>query len=351
MQLQIKQFIGKYFNLLTPFIFSIIIFFVKPPEILDDLLRFYQYSAKFEKLNYTDFFKFLKTLPDFVLPILIFICTKLSISVSFLVAAITFISSYLVLKISSKISTEVNLWFLFGITAAINVAGLLSGVRNFFAVALVFLSVYNFYYRRNFLAAILFYILALLTHFSCIFFVPLFFAGDFRNKEFYKYFAVAFLLCIGSILFIQSHLVIPFSEYFPVSLRAKLLHYCNASGMWHFESVKTLVVVLLLSSWFLPCIVFCFQVLKGSSELKILYKILLVLCLLQIAVFPNYVLFTRLTYLTKIVWVVSFLQMEIWSKKKVIKVTVYLIVLFILQIVLYLEGIFDFINQNNFKFL
>lgn len=326
--------------------FAAIISFVKPPVHFDDLLRFYSYYDKFLQFNVGEFIDFVYQLPDFLLPILLFICAKTGISPAFLLSVVTFASVYLVLSTSFKISRlrSPSIWFIIALVCSINVAGLLSGVRNFLAVSIIYYSLYQLYCNKKKIISWLFLLLALSTHFGAILLLPLYFAHLLNKSK------IKNLLIVTILLSIICFLVISYSVAFYLNLQpnnayaAKILHYLGAQEFWQFNTFKEYIINGFLSSWFLITIIYVYSLTKKKLLINNLDKIMIISCMLMLALITNYILFTRISYLVKIVWVVSLYSERIWSEERIKKITLYLSAIFILQVCLYVEGLFNFIK-------
>lgn len=323
---------------------ALIIFSVKPTAVNDDLFRFYVTYEEFKNLTIKEFLDFALKLPDFVVPILIFIFAKLHIPVNFLLSIVTFFSVYLIGDTSRKIILRklTNLELLL-IISAINVVGLLSGVRSFLSVAIIFSALYQWYYNKKIITSVALVLFAIFCHFSALIFIPLFFITKNLSK---KNIPILFLVAaIFGVLFQLLHLYkIPQFSFLPNSYTAKLSHYLYKQELWNFTSGKVYFVVLVLLSWFPVLLYYLIYLYKNSNFNHYIVGLLFVLVALSLVYLPNYVLFSRFSYLTKVVWTVCLVYIPFKNKKLNLVVYAHLFFLFLIQLLLYFESFFNIIK-------
>lgn len=323
---------------------ALIIFSVKPTEVNDDLFRFYVFYEKFKNLTMKEFLDFALKLPDFVVPILIFCFAKLNIPVNFLLSIITFFSVYIIGNTSEKIILrKLTTLELLLVISAINVAGFLSGVRNFFSVAIIFFALYQLYGNKKLIISVLLVLFAISCHFSAVFFIPLFLITKNLSK---KKIPLLFLVAIiFGVLFQVLHLYkIPQFSFLPNSYTAKLSHYLYKQELWDFNSGKVIFVVSVLLSWFPVLLYYLVYLYKNSNFNHYIVGLLFVTVALSIVCLPNYVLFSRFSYLTKLVWVVCMLYFPFKNKMLNTGVYMHLFLLFFIQLMLYFESFFNVVK-------
>lgn len=323
---------------------ALIIFSVKPTVINDDLFRFYVTYEEFKNLTMKEFLDFALKLPDFVVPILIFIFAKLHIPVNFLLSIVTFFSVYIIGYTSEKIILrKLTTLELLLVISAVNVFGLLSGVRNFLSVAIIFSALYQWYYNKKIITSILLVLFAIFCHFSALIFIPLFFITKHLSK---KNIPILFLVvAIFGVLFQLLHLYkIPQFSFLPNSYTAKLFHYLSEQELWNFNSRKVLLVVLVLLSWFPVLLYYLVYLYRNKKFNHYIVDLLFVSVALSLVFLPNYVLFSRFSYLTKIIWVVCLVYIPFKNKRLNLAAYAHLFFLFFVQILLYFESFFNFIK-------
>jgi len=157
------------------------------------------YYLLYEQLNSIEFNSFLLYLfqakTDFIFYFLVYFFSILNIPLQYLFLILTFITVKIWFDVYYKTVSQYNinskeflLFYLF-ILFSFSLAGLLSGVRFYFAISLSLLGLYNGIILQKRMNGFLLIVIAGLTHFSCLVFFPAYIALILFSKNFklFKY--------------------------------------------------------------------------------------------------------------------------------------------------------------------
>ena len=135
----------------------------------------------FKFFNYSDLLSYLERVnrPDFIFEHLIFIFSKLNIDFNYLFFIVTVVSVFSVFKFIAKVAENMfSQYFKLSITIVLltmfsfSPPDLISGIRFALASSIFIWAVYYFLIKPNRIKGVLFMVLAILTHFSLSFFIP-----------------------------------------------------------------------------------------------------------------------------------------------------------------------------------
>ncbi|MDD1548685.1 hypothetical protein FO610_04530 [Riemerella anatipestifer] len=233
--------------------FAAIIYWVEPPPIFDDLYRFHHFHQKFLGFDFRTFLHFLNQVPDFLSSFYLFVGAKTGFSAHFVLAAITYATVAVYLMVFDRSVGAKSLGVILLSLVGLSVAPLLSGVRNMHSSVLVLASFYLWFKsQRRF--ALFIYVLAVLTHFSSVLFLPFFFLSRCSVQFFRLFWKCSF--CGFLVFIIQPYL----PEFFfkaesvlPQQYALRLSYYLYERDYYYSivpKDLKLLFFSLLKFSWF-----------------------------------------------------------------------------------------------------
>lgn len=332
----------SYLIYVIPAIFALVsLCIVDPPLEYDDLFRFYRYYDYFKEYSFQEFITYIKTLPDYLLAIYVYIFVQIGLPVNILLSILTYITCFIILKVSTLIlgKEKTNLFSIIFITTAISVPALLSGVRNLHSIALVYLAIYFFIDNKYFKSSFS-YVVSLLVHFSSLIYFLVFFVSlNVKLKRIYFFWFLSFIgFCLPLIIHLsfQDHA----HDFSMVPIIRKIQHYIFTKDYYFgLTDIKIILVSIYKFSWYVFLLVFLYFQFKNKNEniwVKILFTISIVLNL----IFTYLTIFERLSYFAKILFVVCLIKDS--NINKIIKksIFVYFIILFIFQLLLYFKGLY-----------
>jgi|GEM_PF-5607346 len=342
---QINKFCIResYLIYIIPAIFALVsLSITDPPLIYDDLYRFYRYYEIFKEFSFQEFVDYIKEFPDYLLGLYVYIFVKIGLPVNILLSIITFITTFIILKVSVMIlgKEKTNFFSIAFITTAISVPALLSGIRNLHSIALVYLVIY-FYLNNKYLKSIFLYIVSLLVHFSSLIYLPvILFSVNVKLKRIYFFWLISFL---GFVLpFIMTY---PFQDNInhlsTVPIIRKIQHYTFTQDYYfRLTDVKIILVSIYKFSWYIFLLVFLHFQCKNKNE-NIWVKILFTVSILMNLIFTYLTIFERISFFAKILFVVCLIKDNYINIKIKKGIFVYFIILFIFQLLLYFKGLFS----------
>ncbi|WET51524.1 EpsG family protein [Chryseobacterium indologenes] len=342
--MEINKYISSRPDFLLYFIpglFAIIsVSITNPPLAYDDLYRFYTFYNYFKDFSFSEYITFIKRLPDFLIPIYLYIFSKLGIPVNVLLGLITYITVFIILKISFLIlgDRKKNVFSYLFLLSAISFSGLLSGVRNLHSIAFVYLAIY-LYLKNKKLKAIGSYLIAVLTHFSSWMYVVLFGLLELKIKWVYILWIVSFV----GVLF--PFILFPYMkdeiEYSPIPIIGKIQHYAFIKDYYYTltqKDIKIIFASFLKFSWYLFMLIFLFFMYKRNNG-SVWVKILFIVSIIMNIFFIQLTIFERISLFAKILFVVCLLEDRLVSYKIKKWTLAYFLFLFVVQITLYMKGL------------
>ncbi|WP_336958338.1 EpsG family protein [Chryseobacterium contaminans] len=342
--MEINKYISNKSDFLLYFIpglFAIIsVSITNPPLAYEDLYRFYAYYNYFKDFSVNDFFTFIKRLPDFLIPIYLYICSKLGIPVNILLAFITYITVFIILKLSFLILGEGKkkvFSYLF-LLSAISFSGLLSGVRNLHSIAFMYLAIY-LYLENKKIRGLGSYLVSVFTHFSSWMYVVLFVFLKFKMKWVYVVWIISFIgLLFPLILFPYLKDEI---EYSSIPIIGKIQHYAFVKDYYYTltrKDSKIIFASFLKFSWYIFMLAFLFFKYKKNNG-SIWVKILFIVSIMMNMFFIQLTVFERISLFAKILFVVCLLGDRVVPYKIKRWTLAYFLFLFVIQISLYMKGL------------
>lgn len=324
-----------------PGLFALIsLLIINPPKAYEDLFLFYSYHHDLRYFSLADFCALLKASPDFLILIYIYIFTKVGIPINILLAIITFATVFIILKTSFLIlgkSKKTVFSYLF-ITTAISVAGLLSGIRNLHSIAFVYGALYLFTKNQNIKAAGS-YIIALLVHFSSLMYVSVFAFVKLRVNVIYILWFISF---VGFLLpFVLQPYINSEIQYSSIPIIGKIQHYALKRDYYYtltFRDFKIIFASILKFCWYIAMLAFLFFKYK-KKDVNIWVKMLIGMSILMNLSLTMLTVFERISFLSKILFIVCLLQDELIPHKFKKWIFIYFLFLFIIQLTLYIKGL------------
>lgn len=330
---------------IIPMLFALAsLLITNPPLEYDDLVRFHIYFDRFRDMSIDQFIDYISDLPDYIIPVYIYVCAKIGIPVNILLSIINFITVYILLKTSLLILSDEkrNFFSCLFIASAINSAPLLSGVRNMHSIALLYLGLY-FYVNREYFKSGFLYFFSIGVHFSSLLYsiLPGLLIINIRKLKILWYCSfIGFLMPVLFLSFTKES----FDAYSSISIIRKIQHYLFIKDYYFrltYKEIKIIIVSIYKFSWYVFVLLFLFYQSKNSNDKWL--KILFIISILMNISFLFLTVFERISFLCKIIFVVCLLQensIKIGLKKRIF---VYFIILFLFQAALFIEGIFDFV--------
>lgn len=150
------------------------------PTISNDKATYYTLYDEFMNFSLEEFQEYLSLNTDVIFYFLIYLFTSLGISVDYLFFFSTFFTVFtffrFFLDIVNKDVLKKNIFFIMAsvVIFSISLPNLFSGVRFYLAIAFVLWSYDFFFIKNKSIFGVLFLLLALQTHFSCLLYVPIF---------------------------------------------------------------------------------------------------------------------------------------------------------------------------------
>lgn len=321
------------------------ILIVNPPKIFDDLYRFYEYYKIFQDMPVRNFIKFLRAASDYLIPIYIYVASKLHLPVNILLGFITYFNVFIILKISYLILKNKSIPIIapIFITTAISLSGLLSGVRNLHSISLAYLALY-FLINNSKIKATSVYLVSFLAHFSALLYIiiPALLRIKFKN--------IYFLWLISLLGFFTPIVFSPYLSkdivYSSQPLIAKIQHYFFLKDSYYelsYANIKILLAFSVKLSWYLFVLIFLFKQTKNTDDIWM--KVLFIFSIMMNFLFTYLTVFERVSFFTKILFVVCLIRSETISMRNKKIIFIYFLILFVFQIALFVEGLFDFIKN------
>ncbi|CEJ70994.1 hypothetical protein BN1195_03333 [Chryseobacterium oranimense G311] len=332
---------------LIPGIFALAsVLIVNPPMIYDDLYRFYDFYNGVKEMPIHKFWNVLKNLPDYILPIYIYIVSRLGIPVNFLLGTVTYFTVFIILRISDKILNKTGkntIWAQIFIITAISLSGLLSGVRNLHSIALLYSAIYLLVHQK-YLKSVFIFLVSVLVHFSTIFYLPVLGLLKLRLRVIHILWWISFIGFLLPIIYLpfQSE---NFTNYSSIPIIGKLQHYTFQKDYYFklsLNNIKIILVSFYKLSWYLFTLIFLYYQLKNKKE-NVWLKILFIFSAVMNFTFIYLTFFERVSFFVKILFVICLLQENIINFKIKKGIFIYFLVLFFFQILLYIEGLYDLI--------
>lgn len=324
-----------------PGLFALIsVSITNPPAAYEDLYRFYTYYSYFKDFSINDFFTFIKRLPDFLIPIYLYIFCKLGIPVNILLGCITYITVFIILKISFLIvgDRKKNVFSYLFLLSAISFSGLLSGVRNLHSIAFMYLAIY-LYLENKKIKTLGSYLISVFTHFSSWMYAILFIFLKFKMKWVHVLWIISFI----GLLF--PFILLPYLkdeiQYSSIPIIGKIQHYAFVKDYYYTltrKDGKIIFASFFKFSWYIFMLAFLFfNYRKNNSSIWV--KILFIISIMMNIFFIQLTVFERISLFAKILFVVCLLE-ERRIPYKIKKWTLaYFLFLFVIQISLYMKGL------------
>lgn len=326
---------------IIPIVFALLSGVITSPPILyEDLYAFYSLYDRFHYLSLHDFFVFLKTMPDWLIYIYMYIFCKIGIPINILLGLVTFTTVFMILKVSFLIldTKHKTIFSYLFIASSIVISGLLSGVRNLHSIAFVFYAVYFFINNKKIKAAG-YYIISFLVHFSSLMYVGVFPLMKLKLKTIYIVWLASF---IGFLLPI---ILVPYMnnkmEYSTILIINKIQHYILLKDYYYnltLNDAKIIFASILKFSWYPIMLVFLFFKFKKNDDSKWL-QLLFILSIMMNLLVIQLTVFERVSFFAKIIFVVCFLEDTVVDYKIKKWVFIYFLFLFIIQLALYIKGL------------
>ncbi len=340
----------KIYNILLyliPGLFALAsVVIVNPPPIFDDLYRFYYFYNKFQGMTIIEFWNFLKNLSDYIIQIYIYVFSKVGIPVNFLLGAITYSTVFIILKVSYLIldRTCKNMIIVpIFIASAISVSGLLSGVRNLHSIALLYGAIYLLVNHKYFKSGFIF-LGSMLVHFSSIFYLPCLALLKLKLKKIHLLWLISFVGFILPVIYLPFQNE-TFTNFSSIPIIGKLQFYTFQKDYYFkltLNNIKIILVSVYKFSWYLFTLAFLFFQWKNKKD-DVWLKILFILSALMNFTFIYLTFFERVSFFVKILFVICLLQENMISFKIKKRIFLYFLILFFFQVLLYIEGLYDFI--------
>lgn len=338
----------SYIIYIIPAFFALVsISILDPPQNLDDLLRFYRYYMYFEDMSVAQFIDFNKYLTDYLLPLYIFICAKVGLPVNILIGIITYFTVFIILKVSFLVLGEKSnhIFSALFITSAISVSGLLSGVRNLHSIALVYLAIYLFVNNKK-VKSFFIYFFSLITHFSSLFYVIVPTFLNVNLKKIHISWWVSFIGFFLPFIVLQQFNNNYYNYNDSIPIITKIKHYILAKDYYftlNYKDLKIIIATIYKLSWYIFLLGFLYLQIRNKADGPWV-RVLFILSILMNMVFLYLTIFERISFLAKIIFVICLLQDTTINLKTKNIIFIYFLLLFLFQMALFIEGLYNFIE-------
>jgi len=207
----------------------------------------------------------LKFRSDYIFYSLIYLFSFLGIKFQILLFILGFFNVYIPLFLLSRVvdlsEIKEKKYFLIIIffISSISLVYIFSGIRQLLAFNFILLFLYQIIIKKKIYLAIFFYVLAALTHFSCVIFLPVFLISSFFNNKLILFFSFSFsiFILIFGIDYMSSDFIINlFSE--SEIYNKKLDSYIGLSSSTEQTTTLTYIALILKSLWFYFAIIYSF---------------------------------------------------------------------------------------------
>ena len=321
-----------------------------------DLYQFYRFYKDVHNLSLEAFYDILKTKPDFIVYLGIYLLAKLGFSGQVIFSLYTFITLHIIylvynkFALSDKISNKYYLLGIITVFISIELLGLYSGVRNMLAVSILTLSFYLSYFEKNKIKGFTLFVLAAFTHFGVLLFFPVYFFSiikPFRRKVIFIIYVFSF-----SFLFLSKDYLYQIASILPLTpvIQEKAAGYLQGLDfieLGNLKSFSALISYKIRISWLYFAHAYIFISYKRNSGYRDL--VVLLMCLLNIlSVAPD--IHLRLTYLVELMFI-YLLYYEYnykYNKLFIILFLGFLIPSFIVNLVIYRVYLMDSLFNQDF---
>lgn len=317
------------------------------------LERYIEYQNYiFYGFSYFDFLKHLVLInrPDFIFEHILYFFSKFDWNIQWLFFALTSITVYSIFTFIERIlqfyegkNTTLSPFYIVIIIFSLSLGALFSGVRFYFASSLFLWSIYYFYFNRHRLRAFIFLVLAISTHFSFVFFLPILLLVRYISQGF----NLNILLLISLVFwFLPDSIIIGLFESLPLpgNYEVKKDSYIYSERVY---SDNFIILDYLRNLWLFFFTFFILFIHREKPNL-LLKLIIISICLINIT-YPIQVVFIRYMIVVKVLALAYFF---IISKKNVHYYTCFLILCFCFLINFIVEANvirYNLIASYNFK--
>lgn len=172
-----------YLNLFA--LLSGVIAYMYIPHIANDKASYFLTYVRFSGYNWSEFLNYLSLDPNVIFNLLLYYSARLGISFQLLFFFFTYFVVGSVLHVfneltkESSISRKTYFFFFVLLVLSFSMPRLFSGIKFYLGTTLLLLCFYEGILKKNNVRGLVFLFLAVLTHFSVIAFVPVYFAVKF----------------------------------------------------------------------------------------------------------------------------------------------------------------------------
>lgn len=353
-------FLGIYkqnkVSLILLLVFAALITYQLVPGESKDLYQFYRFYNHSLNFSFSEFIDVLFNKPDFVVYTGIYIFACLGLSGQLLFSIFTFITLYLIYNVYYKFVQDKNIsssFYLLGIIIifmSFELLGLYSGIRNLLGAAITINAFYIGHFEKRKLVGFLLLLLAILTHFSMVLFVPIYLFGVIWPLS--RKFGLSIYLISFFFLFISKQNLFDFAMLLPLpeSYGAKLEPYLLGldfleKGFVESKSVK--VSFLIRISWIYFAHAYILLTYNRKSPYR--FIVILLLCLLNFFSMTSDILI-RLTYFIQPMFIYLMFYEFKYKYNKWLIVFFFLLIIpsFIVNLLVYREYFIDSLFNINF---
>lgn len=275
-------------------LFGILTYLYLPSTVQDGALRYELYET-FKSYSIHEFqIEYLNFRADFIFYILIFIFSYLGIKFQILLLLFGFFNTYVSLSIFEKIISNYKVsndrYFLFFtlILLTFSLTFLFSGVRNNLAYSFFFIAFYQYFFRKKIIIPIIFFLIAVATHFSLIIYLPILLF--FRKINFNFLMPVFILITIISLLLPSDLIQSLFTsiELGNETYDSKIQGYSFTELGNENTTTATFIAKILFNLWFYVSIFYLYRNLrKRRDERYVKAFIFFVIPVLLFITFPG----------------------------------------------------------------
>lgn len=340
----------------TPFFYALLVSFVSflyiPPIEWDKArhMDFYDFS-KF--LSLKEFFVInFESQPDFLFRFLLYIGANLGIRVHFVFFFVTFITVYLIFKVYFKELNRLNIahrfTFIFVLLFifSISYTDIISGLRYTLAISFIFYGYYIGLIDKK-KSALLWLALGLITHFSVVLFVMLYFCIPFLNKAKYKWLKIGLILSMLFLLIPEQSMLVFFKSIgLGGAVDEKINSYLDKTALAEENSFAIKVINFFNIAW-----VFVLNIilLIKKENKKSTYVNIIIILLIATNIFVSFsVIYNRYNLFLKL-FLVLFLLREYLNNNKFKTPLLFVVFLFIVyfnQIIVMRNVLIDMVSLD-----
>ncbi|QCX53676.1 EpsG family protein [Elizabethkingia sp. JS20170427COW] len=314
--------------------------FLYVPTITNDKARYLDRYELFSKFTIHEFINFLAGIerPDFIFDISLYAFSYLNLPSQIFFFIVCTFSTYSIIHISTKL-VSVNLskekkygFIIFFILFSISLQTLFSGVRYYFGLSFLLWAIYYLILKKKTYKFILFFVLAICTHFSLIIFFPAFLAIIFFPQTNFRVLfiiSLSFLILPKEVLGVLIENVSPTEAY---SSKADQYLDNDLIGEGIKNNIANAIVFYTRQIWIYVAYIYLIFFKKKKENYDIILSLLFLIIFTVNLTFSVPTVFSRYSTFIKILFAVIIIKD--FLKKKNINITYLFFLLYLISFIL-----------------